>query len=383
VRKFELGSALALILLILAATAARRSSAEDLPVCNEKALQAAKGLLTPTFHCEDSDQYCSSDKAMRWDEPECRNATTAYENTLKGILTPRWWAVPPSSLEACRVHGKVGTLTKDEAQSLNLGRGPQVQGTDRVRMLVIGATCEGSGRDNLFLVVRTGSIALTALWYDFNPGGTEAPYSLDVATDRLGTFAFFTSQGHDMQSAYSTTTVYKIDPITGYAALYPLLLTAQGTSAVIGNSEPVISELNFKDSEMVRNGRLVKQFLRYTDNLCQPGDEQCQPVATTQFTWNGKVFVESGYDGKRKKYLAELTRERQCIKQKFDAKKGTADCATDFECPKYNDLSLLNLKAGNLGEARNYAEGALDFCRSNFTEFQAAQYNYRQSHKAR
>jgi len=182
-----------------------------------------------------------------------------------------------------------------------------------------------------------------------------------------------------MQSAYSTTTVYKIDPATGYAALYPLLLTAQGTSAVIGNSEPVISELNFKDSEMVRDGRLVKQFLRYTDNLCKPDDNQCQPMMTTRFTWNGKAFAQSGYEKKRTDYLAKLARQRQCIKQKFDPKKGTADCEAEFDCPKYNDLSLLNLEAGNLGEARNYAEGALDFCRSNFTEFQAAQYNYRQS----
>jgi hypothetical protein len=246
-------------------------------------------------------------------------------------------------------------------------------------MLVIG-TCEGAGVANIFLVVKTSnSPALTALYYAFNQGGTEAPFSLDVATDRLGTFAFFTSQGHDMQSAYSTTTVYKIDPATGYATLYPLLLTAQGKSAVIYNSEPVISESNFKDSEMSHDGRLVRQFLSYSDNLCKPNDNQCQPVTTTRFSWNGREFAETGYEKKRRDYLAKLARQRQCVKQKFDAKKGTEDCTAEFECPKYNDLSLLNLKAGNLADARNYAEGALDYCRSNFTEFQAAQYNYLKS----
>ena len=383
------GSVLASTLLILATTAAcNGSNKEELPVCRANALAAVRQLPAPAFRCTDSDQYCSTDTGMRWDEQECKSATKAYEHTLNSLLSAGWWMVPASSLEACRVRGKVGALTQEEADSLNLGRGPQVQGTDRVRMLVIASTCEGSNQDNIFLVVRAGnSAALTALYYDFNPGGSEAPYSLDVASEKGDMFALFTSQGHDMQSIYSSTTVYKVDRATGYAAQYPLFLTAQGLSAVIGQSEPISSELNFRDTEMVRSGRFVKQFLRYTDNLCKPDDDQCRPVTTTQFTWNGQHFVESRHQKKRKEYLARLARQRHCINQKFDPKKGTAPCiaelGTDLDCAWYNDLSLLNLKAGNLKEARSYAEGALDFCRSSYTGFQAAQFNYRRTHQAR
>ena len=370
---------------LLIAPPTRASGAEKLPVCDAKTFAAYKQLPPAGFRCNDSDQYCSTDKAMTWDEPECKSATKAYEKTLMALLTPHWWAALALSLSACRVRGKVGTLTKEENNSLNEGIGPQVQGTDRVRMVVIGETCEGSaGLDNIFLALRTGnSLALTALYYAFNQGGTEAPFTLDIATDRSGTIALFTSQGHDMQSIYYTTTAYKVDPATGYAALYPLFLTAAGPSALIGQSAPLSSDLNFKDSEIVHNGRFVKQFLRYTDNLCRPDDDKCQALTTVPFTWNGSVFVERDYDKKRSEYLRKLAGERECLKRKFDPKKGRADCITDLDCPIYNDLSLLNLKAGNLTDARNYAEGALDFCRSNFKEFQAAQYNYRQSHKAR
>jgi hypothetical protein len=149
---------------------------EELPVCDAKAVAAYKELPAPVFRCTDSSQYCSTDKAMRWDEPECISATKAYEKTLNRLLTPDWWSVPASSLEACRVHGKVGALSKDEADSLNLGPGPQVQGTDAVRMLVVGDTCEGSGLSNEFLVVRTAkSLAVTALYFDFQSGGPGSP----------------------------------------------------------------------------------------------------------------------------------------------------------------------------------------------------------------
>ncbi len=55
---------------------------------------------------------------------------------------------------------------------------------------------------------------------------------------------------------------------------------------------------NFKDTEIVRKGRFVKQFLRYSDNLCK-ADDQCQPVSTESFTWNGNAFVVSGSEKKR------------------------------------------------------------------------------------
>jgi hypothetical protein len=372
------------IAALVMAAAAGASAVEELPVCDAAAFAALKQLPAPAFRCGDSGQYCSTDQGMRWDEAECKEATKAYEKTLKGLLTPQWWAVPAQSLEACRVHGKVGTLTRDEADSLNQGLGEQVQGTDRVRMLVLGDTCEGSGLSNEFLVARSGdSLAVTALYYDFNQGGQEAPFALDVATGKSGTFALFTSQGHDMRSAYSTTTAYKIDPATGYAALYPLFLTVEGPSTQVGQSQPVTGDFNFKDTEMVRNGGLVKQFLLYSDNLCAPDDDRCQPVRSESFSWNGNAFVVSGYEKKRSEYLQKLARQRECVKRKFDPKKGKADCIAELDCPYYNDLAWLNLKAGNLTDAGNYAEGALSFCRANFKEFQAAQYNYRQSHKTR
>jgi hypothetical protein len=217
----------------------------------------------------------------------------------------------------------------------------------------------------------------------FNQGGQEAPFSLDVATDSAGTFALFSSEGHDMRTAYSTTTVYRIDRSSGYATLYPLFLTGAGPETAVGQSQPVIGDLELKDTAIVRDGRLVKQFTRYTDNLCDEQDDKCQPVSKEFFTWNGHAFVESGYEKKRAEYLPKLARQRECVKQKFNPKKGTAACSGELSCEYYNDLAWLNLKAGNLKEAGNYAEGALGFCRGNFKEFQAARYNYRRSQTAR
>ena len=67
---------LATVFLVLSVRAAlSRSTKEGVPVCDAKATAAFKQLPAPQFRCENGEQFCSTDKAMRWDEPECRNAT--------------------------------------------------------------------------------------------------------------------------------------------------------------------------------------------------------------------------------------------------------------------------------------------------------------------
>jgi len=366
------------LLLVLAAPYAQPQ--EKPPVCSAAALAALKPIAQPSFACDNSTQLCSSDKPMGADDPQCKSATKAYEKTLAGMLTAQWWSVPARSLEACRVHGKPGPLTKDETESLDQGYGAQVQGTDRVRMLVVGDACQAAGMSNEFLVVRIGKgLALTVLYYDFNQGGQEAPFGLDVVTTDSGTFALFTTQGHDMQSIYTSTTSYKIDAKTGYATAYPLFFTATGPSTQLDQSNPVVGDFNLTDTAIVRDGKFVKRFNSYQDNSCGQDDPKCTPVIAESYTWNGNSFVVSDYETRHKEFLRKLASQRECVKKKFDPKKGTADCAIQSECENYNDLAWLNLKAGNFNNARNHAEMALDFCHGNPSEYEAAQYNYRQS----
>ena len=353
-----------------------------LPTCDAAALAAVKTIPAPQLACDDggSTQICSSDKPLGADSPDCQAAAKSYEKILSSVLTAQWWSTPAESLEACRIHGKVGTLTKDENDSLNLGYGGIVQGTDRVRMLVLGQACDTAGMSNEFLVVRTDAgPAVTPLYYDFNQGGQEAPFSLDVASDADGTFALFTTVGHDMRDMYTSTTAYKIDPKTGDAALYPLFVTAKGPMTRIDQSQPVTGDVTTTDTAIVKEGRFVKHFNSYQSKSCPDDDSNCNPVKAESFRWNGNAFVVNGYETKHKEFMRKLAAQRECVKKKFDPKTGTAACDTPYDCENYNDLAFLSLKAGDPGRAKSNAEMALSSCIGNPKEYAAAQYNYRQS----
>lgn len=367
------------ISLLLALAASYGRALEQPPVCTAAALAALKPIPQPLFACEGSSQLCSSDQPLGEDDPHCKSATKEYEKKLAGVLTARWWGESASTLEACRVHGKPGPLTKDESDSLNQGYGAQVQGTDRVRMLVVGDACEAAGMSNEFLIVRTSKgIAMTVLYYDFNQGGQEAPFGLDVVNNDSATFALFTTQGHDMQTAYTSTTAYKIDA-TGYAAPCPLFVAETGASTRLDQSQPVVGDVHLTDTAIVRNGKFVKQFNSYKDNSCGQDDPKCKPVTAQRYTWNGNAFVVSDYQTRRRDFLHKLAIQRDCVKKKFDPKKGTADCAVQSSCENYNDLAWLNLMAHNFINARHDAEMALDSCRGNPAKYKAARYNYRHS----
>jgi hypothetical protein len=344
-------------------------------------LAALVRIPKPSFPCNDSTQLCSTDKPLGADSEECKSATRQYEKTLAGLLTPRWWSVPASALEACRVRGKQGPLSKEQSESLAEGSGEEVQGTERVRMLVTEDACSVAGMTNEFLVVRTAKgISLTPLYYDFNQSGQEAPFSLGVARDKLGIFALFTTEGHDMRSIYSATTAYKIDPQTGYAAEYPLFVSARGGSTRVDQSQPVVGDLTLTDNAILRDGKFVRRFNNYTDNLCSQDDSNCRPVTAEPYTWNGKAFMISDYEARHKDFVHKLAAQRDCVKRKFDPNKGAAPgCRVYSECDNYNDLTWLNLKAGKFTDARNNAEMALNYCVGYPGEYEAARYNYRQS----
>ncbi len=371
----------ALIAGALIAVAASKPRAEpQTRVCTPAALAALKVIPQPPFPCQDGTQLCSSDKPLGADGDQCKSAVDTYEKTLAKLLTPRWWSAPPPTLEACRVRAQPGPLTREENDALEQGYGEQVQGTNRVRMLVVGGACGADGMSNIFLVVRTAAgIALTPLYFDFNQGGQEAPFHLDVVNDKSGTFALFTTQGHDMQSAYTTTAAYKVDARSGHASPYPLFYDAHGGRTILSQSEPVISGAELSGNEIVREGKFVKRFNKFQDNLCDPKNDKCPPVSIETYTWNGRAFLVSDYARRHEDFLRKLAAQRECVSRSFDPAKGTAACAVESECENYNDLARLNFKAGNFTNARNNAEMALQYCAGYPKEYQAAQYNYRQS----
>jgi len=374
-------------LTFLALISAPAAAAPKDPVCEKAALSALVKLPQLPLACseQDSSQYCSSDTpSTLLDDPSCNAVAGRYAKTLDRLLTARWWSTPADALETCRVRGKPGALTKDESDNLDLGSGALVQGTDTVRMLVLPDLCGAAGMSNVVLVVRTAhGNAVTPVYFSFNQGGQEGPFSLDVVHEGQDTYALFTTQGHDMQDAYTTTTAYRIDPASGSASLYPLFIDETGETAMLSISEPVVDYTSNDPTALVtKNGHFQPMFIRHTANDCSADDAKCKPVKKIVFRWNGKAFAADGLAQLQKDYARRLAVQRACIVRNFDPRQGSAACNTDMGCEDNNDLSLLAYKVHLFDRARQYASDALQSCTGRARESAAATFNYLRAKKA-
>lgn len=356
-------------------------AADKSPVCTAPALAALEKIPQMPLVCENATQICLSDTPSSLvDHPECGTAAAGYAKTLQKLLAPRWWSASADALEACRIKGKTGALTKEEASHLDEEYGSEIQGTDRVRLLVLGDACGVAGISNVVVVVKTPTgIVVTPLYFAFNQGGEEAPFSFDIATNGGDTIALFSSQGHDMQDIFTTTTAYKVDLASGLVAPYPLYVTEEGERTELDSSEPIGVTLDESQSSEIVHGKFASRLVNYRANDCQDGLRDCAPVKKRLFAWNGKAFVVDDFAAKNRAYQQGVAAQRACLKQKFDAKTATAACTLDHSCEGDNDLSFLSFKAGNRDRALSYASLALEYCRGSIKDEAAALYNYRRA----
>ena len=352
-------------------------------VCEPGALAALARFPPMPLQCRDSTQFCRSDVQSTLFDRRCADAVSSYEKTLRGLIRTQWWETPPEALEACRVHGKAGPLSQEEADSLGLGYGQEVQGDDRVRLLVVEKACDAPVISNVLLAVRADiGLVLTPLYFAFNQGGTEDPFSLAIVHNSRDTIALFTTDGHTMSIQYETTTAYRVDLTTGKAEPHPLFVTARGEQTSLETSRPIAADVDPQESEMIVNGRF-RTFVNQTANLCADDAKDCAPVSKETFVWNGKAFVTEGLEAKRQEYLEALARQRQCLETTFNPRTGGTNCPIEFLCERENVLAGLSLKSGNLDQARARAASALDYCRGLVGGAATARETYRQIEQRR
>ena len=358
---FILAIATGAILLARPATAAPPK-----PVCTAPALHALVKLPPLALACkDDATQFCSSDTpSTLLDDPSCNRAAAAYTKALSRVLTPAWWSAGPETLEACRVHGKPGALSDDEAESLDEGPGEEVQGDDRVRLLVLGNVCGTAGFSNVMLVVRTdrGPVA-TPLFFAYNQGGQEAPFSLDIVHEGAATYALFTAYSHDMNDAYTGSLTYKVDTATGAATLYPLYKTGAGDDASFGTSEPIGGDSEETGTAQIKEG-------------ISPGisSAACPMPAPTATSAARRTAKKATAGTGRNSSPTTTTRRTRIIcaaspcsaiasRANSTRRKASPSARVDFPCEGNNDLSLLAYKAALFDRAKQYAADALQECR--------------------
>jgi hypothetical protein len=222
-------------------------------------------------------------------------------------------------------------------------------------------------------------VSVTPLYFAYNQGGQEAPFALDVVTQGGGTYALFTTTGHDISDIFTTTHIYKVDLASGSATPYALYKTDSGDTAMFETSEPIGADLDEAHTSEIDRGRFAPYFIAYEANSCGVGDAKCAPVSKTRYSWNGAQFVRDGYDAAHKAYLARLTAQRACMAHDFDTKKGVSTCSSDLACEADNDLSLLAYKAGIMDRARDYAADAMEYCAGRAKDTAAAEFNYKRA----
>jgi hypothetical protein len=354
------------------------AGASQPPSCTKPAESAYVKLPLPAVECAESAGLdCGDAKLAAAGKAACAAAGSAYAKRLQRSLRPGWWAVPAAEAEACR--------EQKEGGSPDEGAGEVIQGSERVRLLVLGGSCEGvGGMYNLMLAVRSDhGLAVKALKLNYYEQRQEAPFSLDVVRNGTDTLALLGVQSHDMHEASTTTSAFKIDLASGDVAPYPLYQDESGPGNTVESSEPT---LNFDEDEsaaQVRDGKLVDRFVQY-DYIKDCEEDSCaagEVASKRAYRWNGSAFVLDRSAAPKPAGRSALAAHRACLKAKFDAKTGTADCPGDYaeNCESNNDLSFLNYKAGKLDGARDYAAKALEECKDDPKQLKAAQYNDRRA----
>ena len=370
----------ALFLIAAAALLPGRLPAADAakaPSCTKAAAAAYVKLPALSGKCEaDVRLACNADdKPSAADKARCDAMAPAYAKLLQRKLPPSWWSVPAEELESCRQQ-------KENAPPEEPGN--DIMGSDRIRLLLAESGCEGNtGQHDVVLAVKSDQgLKIKVLEVGYYDPHEYEPFSLAVVRNGSDTLALLSGRGHDDHEAFDTTTAYKVDLASGSIAEYPLYLTESGPSSVLVNSEPTLNFDEDESSAQVRGDKLADRFVQYSYVQDCPEEGGCkvsEVVTKRVYTWNGSAFAAGAaaappppQAGRR-----QLAAHRQCLKARFDAKTGTADCPGDYadNCESNNDLSFLNYKAGNLDRARDYAAKALDECKGDPKQLAAAQFN--------
>ncbi|MBV8062107.1 MAG: hypothetical protein JOY51_00850 [Nevskia sp.] len=354
------------------------ADAPQAPACSKAASASYVKLPAPALACDANGSgrlACSVDKS----EASCAAAGPAYARVLKRLLRPAWWSTPAEELEACR--------EQKEGASPDEGAGEAIQGSERVRLLVLGNGCDNSaGVYDVALAVKSDrGVAVRMLELDYYEPRQEAPFSLALARNGADTLALFTRYTHDLHEAAIITRAYKVDLASGDVAEYPLYLTPAGARSELSSTEPTLNFSEDESSAQVQGDKLSDGFVQYSYLADCPEDGDCvaeNVVEKRRFSWNGSAFVVDHYNDARHIYLRKLAAHRECLKAKFDPKTGEASCPDedlDDGCERDNDLSYLNYQAGNAGRAGQYAAHALEECRFDPKELAAARFNDRQA----
>jgi hypothetical protein len=349
----------------------------DPPSCTKAAAAAYLKLPAISQKCDaDVRLACNADdKPSAVDRARCDALAPAYARLLQRKLPASWWSVPAEELEACRQQ-------KENAAPEEPGEG--IMGSDRVRLLVADSGCEGGQHDVALAVKSDQGLKIKVLELGYYDPHEDAPFSLTVVHNGADTLALLGGHGHDMHEAFDTTTAYKVDLASGTIAEYPLYLTESGPSSVLVSSEPT---LNFDEDEstaQVHGDKLADRFVQYSYIKDCPEDGDCkvsEVVTKRAYTWNGSAFAVGAAAAPPQADRRALAAHRACLKAKFDAKTGSADCPGDYadNCESNNDLSFLNYKAGNLDRAKDYAAKALEECKGDPKQLAAAQFNDRRA----
>lgn len=324
---------------------------------------------------EDGHLACADGK------PGCAASAADYAKLLQRKLPAAWWSIPAAQIQACRTR-KV-QADPDHAWA---GMAQSIEGSERIRLLVPGNSCgsQSAGFDVALVVKSDQGLVVKFLAEDYYDPHEDDPYSLALARNGADTLALVTVRGHDMHEISEVTTAYKVDLASGAISEYPLFLTAKGPGSTLESSEPTLNFDEDESSALVAGGQLAQRFTQYGYLRDCPEEDPCvvdQVASKTRYVWNGSAYAIDRTAAAPRADHGKLAAHRQCLKAKFDASTGSADCPGDFadNCESNNDLSFLNYKAGKLDLARDYAAKALQECKGDPKQLAAAQYNDRRA----
>jgi len=264
-------------------------------VCKPKALAALKPFPKLKYKCR-ADELDYEQKILKY--PERRAAINRYVKILENYTSANWWKADPEELNLCDFRKKSGIFSDEEKENYKNEYFPNLSGNDRFRMISVADPCYQAGYNgaDIFLLYRKNGKVYVSEMYDGYFSRSDYGPGIEFATLNNEPIIEMSMIG----GGISPTEIYyyfTIDKRTNKTVPKNLFLDEKhkptnriDSQMLMQDSEYYGLPPNLQETQIIKNGRLVKSFDVFNLSAETIGNDNHEKFERLTLRWNGKFY---------------------------------------------------------------------------------------------